>query len=113
MLVVLWTLPPKVEAESCDVFAFTALRTQFERRWHPVKTSHLGLRLAFRIILAFMFIAIPGKARAQSAQEKQGASPAKQDGLTLQAARKIEFSTDEGTWISLDVSATAARLCLI
>jgi Tol biopolymer transport system component len=25
-------------------------------------------------------------------------------GLSLQAARKIEFSTDEGTWISLDVS---------
>src|SRR5271165_4749312 len=106
----LWTLLPRVKAESCNVFAFAALRIPFERRWHPVKTSHLGLRLAFRIIPILVFIAIPVKARTQSAQEKRGASPVKLDGLTLQAARKIEFSTDEGTWISVDVSSDGRKV---
>ena len=27
-----------------------------------------------------------------------------QDGLPLKPERKVEFTTDEGTWISLDVS---------
>jgi imidazolonepropionase-like amidohydrolase/Tol biopolymer transport system component len=75
-----------------------------------VKTSCLGLRSASRIISALLFIAVPGKARAQSPHAKQEASPVKQDGLTLRAARKIEFSTDEGTWISLDVSSDGRKI---
>ena len=75
-----------------------------------MKTSRLALRSASRIVPALLFIAIPGKARAQSSHAKQEASPAKQDGLTLQASRKIEFSTDEGTWMSLDVSSDGRRI---
>src|SRR5437867_363020 len=70
-----------------------------------MKSSHGDRRIGCRIIAALLFIAVPGKARVQSTQEKREGQPAKQDGLTLQAARKIEFSTDEGTWISLDVSS--------
>ncbi|MCU1242721.1 MAG: amidohydrolase [Candidatus Acidoferrum typicum] len=66
--------------------------------------SHLNLRLAWRIISSLLFISVTSKAAAQSPREKKEAQPAKQDGLSLQAARKIEFTTDEGTWISLDVS---------
>ena len=70
-----------------------------------MKTLHCALRFHFRILSALLFIAVLGAAGAQSAQEKHEGQPAKKDGLTLQAARKIEFSTDEGTWISLDVSS--------
>src|SRR5437867_1356882 len=70
-----------------------------------MKSSHGDRRIGCRIIAALLFIAVPGKARVQSTQEKREGQPAKQDGLTLKAARKIEFSTDEGTWISLDVSS--------
>src|SRR5437879_538814 len=70
-----------------------------------MKTLHRTLRFHWRILSALLLVAAPVKARVESAQEKQEGQPAKKDGLTLQAARKIEFSTDEGTWISLDVSS--------
>ncbi|MFI5094571.1 MAG: amidohydrolase family protein [Candidatus Acidiferrales bacterium] len=69
-----------------------------------MKTPHRDLRLVFQIILALLFMAVPGKVGAQSSQEKGGTQLAKQDGLSLRATRKIEFSTDEGTWLSLDLS---------
>jgi hypothetical protein len=70
-----------------------------------MKTSQHELSLVCRIILALLFTGVPGTAGAQSPQEKREGQPAKQEGLTLKTARKIEFSTDEGTWISLDVSS--------
>src|ERR1700730_3738214 len=69
-----------------------------------MKASQHELSLVCRIILALLFTGVPGTAGAQSPQEKREVQPAKQEGLTLKTARKIEFSTDEGTWISLDVS---------
>jgi imidazolonepropionase-like amidohydrolase/Tol biopolymer transport system component len=75
-----------------------------------VKKSRHDLRLAARIISALLFIAVPGKMGAQSEQEKREGEPAKQNGLSLQAARKIEFSTDEGTWISIDVSSNGRNM---
>src|SRR6202795_2125447 len=69
------------------------------------KTSHGEMRLGFSIILALLFTGAPNMAGAQSPQEKREGQPAKQEGLMLKTARKIEFSTDEGTWISLDVSS--------
>jgi imidazolonepropionase-like amidohydrolase/Tol biopolymer transport system component len=75
-----------------------------------VKRSDRDLRLAFRIISALLFMAVPGKAGVQSEQEKREGHPAKQNGLSLKAVRKIEFSTDEGTWISLDVSSDGRKI---
>src|SRR5882762_8988354 len=70
-----------------------------------MKTSHRNLSLVCRIILALLFTGVPSAAGAQSPQGKREGQPTKQEGLTLLAARKLEFSTDEGTWISLDVSS--------
>src|SRR6202795_4666091 len=75
-----------------------------------MKRSHHDLRLASRIISALLCIAVPGKAGAQSEQEKREGQPAKQNGLSLEAARRIDFSTDEGTWISLDVSSDGRNI---
>src|SRR5574341_584353 len=64
---------------------------------------------AAKTILAMMFailLVLPA-ARAQEPkkEEKAEAKPAeKKKGLPLKTERKVEFTTDEGTWISLDVS---------
>ncbi|HET7258357.1 MAG TPA: amidohydrolase family protein [Candidatus Acidoferrum sp.] len=47
------------------------------------------------------------KPQSALAQEKSDAKEGKKDekkGMPLKSARKIEFTTDEGTWLSLDVS---------
>jgi imidazolonepropionase-like amidohydrolase/Tol biopolymer transport system component len=69
-----------------------------------VKASHRDLRSAFRVISVLLFIAVPGKMGAQSAQQNRDGNATNKAGLSLKASRRIEFSTDEGTWISLDVS---------
>jgi Tol biopolymer transport system component len=61
--------------------------------------------LASGLICILLIISAPAKSAGQSPQEKKEPQSAKQDGLSLQAARKIEFTTDEGTWMSLDVSS--------
>lgn len=47
---------------------------------------------------------------AASAQSPQGEKPASKPGLPLAPARHISFTTDEGTWISLDVSPDGRTL---
>jgi hypothetical protein len=75
-----------------------------------VKRSQRIRRLTSRIFWALLFIAFSGKAAPGTPQEKRQAQPANPQGLTLQAARKIKFSTDEGTWISLDVSSDGRQI---
>ncbi len=73
-----------------------------------MSAPHRALRLAVWGCSALLFTSVPGKAGAQppaAPQEKTEAQTSKQSGLSLHAARKIEFSTDEGTWVSLDVSS--------
>ena len=41
---------------------------------------------------------------ARETEKQQEEKPQKKDGLPLQPTRKIQFETDEGTWLSLDVS---------
>jgi len=58
--------------------------------------------------------------RAASAQAQDAAKPAekkdekkeekKEEGLPLKPSRKIEFTTDEGTWMSLDVSPDGRQI---
>jgi Tol biopolymer transport system component len=48
---------------------------------------------------------LPGKdAPTKQAKTSTDAKPAKEEPLPLKPSRKIEFSTNEGTWLSLDVS---------
>ena len=58
----------------------------------------------FRLVLLFLLAAISSPV-ALLAQEKDAAEKdKKKPDLPLEATRKIEFSTDEVTWLSLDVS---------
>ncbi len=41
---------------------------------------------------------------AEQEKDKKGEKKDEKKGLPLKSERKIEFTTDEGTWISLDVS---------
>ena len=75
-----------------------------------MKRSQRIRRLTSRIFPALLFIAFSGTAAARTPQEKRQAQPTNPQGLTLQAARKIEFSTDEGTWISPDVSSDGRQI---
>ncbi|MDX2032430.1 MAG: amidohydrolase family protein [Blastocatellia bacterium] len=59
------------------------------------------LRLGLAGLLIALFLAPPFVMRAQQQEAKP---PEKKKGLSLKPERKIEFTTDEGTWISLDVS---------
>jgi Tol biopolymer transport system component len=82
-----------------------------------MKAKHLGLRglavwfAATALILGG--IAGPVRAKLQDAMaqdtqdnkdERKGEKKDEKKGLPLKPTRKIEFTTDEGTWLSLDVS---------
>jgi len=72
---------------------------------------------AWLVALTVLFVGASGiatpKAQAQSTvaeqdqdkkDEKKGEKKDEKKGLSLKPTRKIEFTTDEGTWLSLDVS---------
>jgi Tol biopolymer transport system component len=59
------------------------------------------------VILGGLGAAVQARAQDTAGQDKQDKKDEKKDdkkGLSLKPARKIEFTTDEGTWLSLDVS---------
>lgn len=68
------------------------------------------------MILAFLGGAGSGATFAQEQEEKKAETSAqekkekKEEGLPLKPTRKIEFTTDEGTWISLDVSPDGQQI---
>ncbi len=57
---------------------------------------------SFLLIAAFL-LAFASHAQEQAAKDAPK-PPEKKKGLSLKTERKVEFTTDEGTWISLDVS---------
>ena len=64
-----------------------------------------------RFLLLTLFLALPVAAFAKA--EKRDAKPAdkkKEEPLPLKPTRKVEFTTDEGTWLSLDVSPDGKTL---
>ena len=78
---------------------------------------YFGGRSVFAWLLAAAFaigglgFCVPASARNATSQEQANKKEAKKDekkdekkGLPLKPARKIEFTTNEGTWLSLDVS---------
>jgi Tol biopolymer transport system component/imidazolonepropionase-like amidohydrolase len=53
-------------------------------------------------LMVFAVLALAGVAPTQEQEEKKDAK--KEEGLPIKPETKIEFTTDEGTWMSLDVS---------
>lgn len=72
--------------------------------------------VALSVLLAVWIFCTPAPAWAQAGTEKKDEPKAdqpekkKEEGLPLKPARKIEFTTDEGTWMSLDVSPDGKQL---
>src|SRR6266852_4067882 len=72
--------------------------------------------LAARFVVLAIFLAVTfasatalnaGATRPDAAEQEKDKKEEKKDekkGLPLKSDRKIEFTTDEGTWLSLDVS---------
>ena len=76
----------------------------------------VALILAFGLVIPTLTVCIPHRTLGATAQEKGKDQPESKDkekkdepkkkpqGLPLKPDRTIEFTTDEGTWVSLDVS---------
>ncbi len=67
----------------------------------------------YRFVLALILViqlGLPSPANSQAPAADAKKDEAKKEGLPLKPARKIEFTTDEGTWISLDVSPDGQRI---
>jgi hypothetical protein len=93
-----------------------------QRRWYPrgVERAHLaaggqpprGIRAATLprwgavLLVAAAITAVPGTGVAQTAEQNDSSAQAagRADGLPLIPTRTLDFTTNEGTWISLDLS---------
>ena len=64
--------------------------------------GHISVCL-FSVMLASTGV-IAATAQDQPAKKAQNKTDGKKEGLPLEPERTIEFTTDEGTWISLDIS---------
>ena len=93
-----------------------------QRRWYPrgVERAHLaaggqpprGIRAAILprwgavLLVAAAITAVPGIGVAQTAEQNDSSAQAagRANGLPLIPSRTLDFTTNEGTWISLDLS---------
>ena len=93
-----------------------------QRRWYPrgVERAHLaaggqpprGIRAAILprwgavLLVAAAITAVPGTGVAQTAEQNDSSAQAagRANGLPLIPTRTLDFTTNEGTWISLDLS---------
>ncbi|MFZ0923669.1 MAG: hypothetical protein WA020_11460, partial [Candidatus Acidiferrales bacterium] len=81
---------------------------------HPRIRRALFLFVA--VAFCFCWPLIAGSQQANSGAPQAAASPASKDtakpddGLTLKTEREIKFTTDEGTWISLDASPDGRQI---
>ncbi len=66
------------------------------------RSKHISVCL-FTLMLASTGV-ITSTAQEQPAKRTEVKTEKKVEGLPLKPERKIEFTTDEGTWISLDIS---------
>ncbi len=69
-----------------------------------ISTRLAGILLALGLAGAGTFV-VSAFARTQDDQSKK-----KEEGLPLQTTRKVSFTTDEGTWMSLDVSPDGRQI---
>src|SRR6267378_3734766 len=84
------------------------MRMSTKRLHHGVSARLAVLTVMFALCACSLFGADFARQESDGAQEKKKEKKdEKKDekkGLSLKSDRKIEFTTDEGTWISLDVS---------
>ena len=68
--------------------------------------AYARLRVGIVVVGSVSLLSLAHGARRVEGQEQQvsRASAADKGGLPLKAERKLAFDTDEGTWVSLDVS---------
>ncbi|HJQ25733.1 MAG TPA: amidohydrolase family protein [Blastocatellia bacterium] len=59
---------------------------------------------ARRLLVLLLAFCLPLTTLAQDDKQDEKKTEKKEEGLPLKATEKIEFTTDEGTWMSLDVS---------
>src|SRR5580693_3308445 len=71
-----------------------------------VKPSCLALLFGYSISCAATLGAVPPQ---DTAKETKGATQSN-DGLSLKPTRKLQYTTKEGTWLSLDVSPDGKSL---
>lgn len=80
-----------------------------EKPWWRVETLALLAALA----AAVMVLPVAGQAAQEAAKSEEGSKEKKEkkeEGLPLKPERTIEFSTEEGTWLSLDVAPDGETL---
>lgn len=65
---------------------------------------------ALAAALLIAVFTIPGSHAQQPQDEKKPEEQKKEDGLILKPAGKVSFTTDEGTWMSLDVSPDGSTI---
>ncbi len=76
-------------------------------------SSRLRQRLVALFVLGFIFPVGAGaqaEKKEESKPEAKKTEEKKEEGLPLKPTRKIEFTTDEGTWISLDISPDGKQI---
>ncbi|HXE74887.1 MAG TPA: amidohydrolase family protein [Candidatus Xenobia bacterium] len=64
------------------------------------------------LMAATLILAPAATAQEKSDKKDEGKKEEKKEGLTLKPERTIEFTTDEGTWLSVDVSPDGQTLVL-
>jgi Tol biopolymer transport system component/imidazolonepropionase-like amidohydrolase len=64
----------------------------------------MGSRFRFGMLAILLATLVATLTRAQSQDEKKDDNKKEEEGLPLKPDGRIEFTTDEGTWMSLDVS---------
>src|SRR5215472_10688065 len=69
-----------------------------------VRRDRSFLSLLLVIIIAIPILSIAGPSFGSARQDEAKGDKKKPEELPLKTADKIEFVTDEGTWMSLDVS---------
>ena len=83
-------------------------------------TARRNLPSSWLLLLIFA-LGMPGILRAQAEKkdepkqepkkdDSKKEEPKKEEGLPLKPTRRIEFTTDEGTWMSLDVSPDGRQI---
>jgi len=74
-----------------------------------VNRPRIGLVLSLTLLFAAT-TAVGPRAQEKAEKKEESKKEEKKEGLPLETTRTIEFSTDEGTWLSLDVSPDGQTL---
>src|SRR5262249_27242833 len=77
----------------------------------PISAKFCGFASSFAVLLGLTLIAMPSRGRSAGERVKtDDKDRKKEEGLPLKPTRKVTFTTDEGTWMSLDVSPDGKQI---